>query len=102
MLEGNELEGKIGDVGSYTLDVDSQGKVKFAAMIEKDFGYAKVSSQNAVESDIFKIAEEIAKKTSTQWDDKAIAGLKSLLGIASPPAPAPAPEPPPAPEVAPA
>lgn len=95
MLEGNELAGKIGDVGNYTLDVDAQGKVKFAAVIEKDFGYAKVSSNNAVESDIFKIAEEIAKKTSTQWDDKAIAGLKSLLGIATvaPPAPVePAPE----------
>lgn len=82
VLEGNELEGKIGEVGNYVLDVDAQGKVKFSAVIEKDFGYAKVSSVTGVESDVFKIAEEIAKKTATPWDDKAVAGLKSLLGVA--------------------
>lgn len=81
MLEGKEVEGKIGDVGMYEIDVDSKGYVRFGAHVDKDFGYAKVKSANVIESNIFKIAEEIAKKTKTEWDDKAIAGLKSLLGI---------------------
>lgn len=82
MLEGNELEGKIADVGSYAVDVDSKGEVKVSLVVDKDFGNVKVSSTTSVGTNIFKLAEEIAKKTETQWDDKAIAGLKSLLGIA--------------------
>lgn len=81
MLEGKEAQGKIGDVGSYELDVTEQGVVKFSAIVEKDFGYGKVSSVNSVETDIFRIAEEMAKKTQTPWDDNAVAGLKNLLGI---------------------
>lgn len=81
MLEGKELEGKIGDVGSYSIDVDSKGLIKVSAQVEHDFGYAKVSSVNAIETNVFQIAEEIAKKTSTTWDDKAVETLKSVLGI---------------------
>lgn len=81
MLEGNELEGKIGDVGSYALDVDDKGSVKFTATVSKDFGYATVESSNSLSSNIFSIAEEIAKKTSATWDDSVVASLKSLLGI---------------------
>jgi len=81
MLEGKEIEGKIADVGSYSLDVNAQGKIKIEVQVEKDFGHTKVGSANYVETDIFKVAEEIAKKTGTPWDDKAIAALKSALGI---------------------
>jgi len=81
MLEGNEIEGKIGEVGNYSLDIDDRGNVKFSAVVANDFGYAKVSSVNSIESNIFNIAEEIAKKTSIVWDDTAIAALKKLLGI---------------------
>jgi hypothetical protein len=81
MLEGNELEGKIGDVGSYSLDVDDKGNVKFTATVNKDLGYAKASSATSVEANIFNLAEEIAKKTNVIWDDTAIAALKKLLGI---------------------
>ena len=80
-LEGNELEGKIGDVGSYALDVNDKGEVSFSAKVEKDFGYAKVSSVNSVSTNIVSIAEEIVKKTSATWDDAAVAALKELLGI---------------------
>jgi len=81
MLEGKELEGKFGDVGSYYIDADAHGTVKFSATVDKDFGYAKVSSANSVESNIFSLAEMIAKKNNFDWDDKAIAGIKSILGI---------------------
>lgn len=81
MLEGNELDGKIGDMGAYALDVDAQGVVKVSANIDKDFGPAKVGLVSTIETNIFKLAELITKKTETQWDDKALEGLKGLLGI---------------------
>ena len=83
MLEGKEVEGKIGDVGSYELDVDDKGKVKITATISKDLGHTKISSANSVETDIFAIAQLIAVQTKTELDDKAIAALKGLLGISS-------------------
>lgn len=81
MLEGKEVEGKLGDVGTYSLDVDAKGKIAINVEVLKDFGHTKVISSNSVETDIFKVAEEVAKKTGTTWDDKAIAALKSALGI---------------------
>lgn len=81
MLEGKELEGNLGDVGKYELDVDDKGNVTFSATVDKDFGYAKVQSTNSVTSNIFHLAEEISKKTKSEWDDKAVAALKKLLGI---------------------
>lgn len=81
MLEGKELEGKIGDAGSYSLDVDDKGVVKISVVVNKEFSGVKVSSTNAVETNIFKIAEGIAAKTKSTWDDTAIAALEKLLGI---------------------
>ncbi len=81
MLDGNELEGKISDVGSYAVDVDAKGNLKISLTVEKDFGSGKVSSVTSLEASIFKIAEQIAKKTLTDWDDKAISVLEELLGI---------------------
>lgn len=94
MLEGKELEGKIGDVGGYSVDVNEKGEIKISLDASKDLGYLKASSSNSIETNIFKLAEEIAKKTKTDLDDKAIAGLKLILGIKdlvdAVPAPAPA------------
>lgn len=84
MLTGNELEGNIGEVGNYTVDVDLQGNVKISLEISKDFGHSKASTVNSVEVNIFDLAEAIAKKTETTLDDKAIAALKSLLGLDKP------------------
>lgn len=82
MLDGKELEGKVGDVGNYSVDVDAQGGVKIDVSVSKEFdGHTKVSNTLAIETNIFKLAEAIAKKTETELDDKAIAGLKSILGI---------------------
>lgn len=83
-LEGNELEGKIGDVGSYAVDVDDKGKVKVTLTIDKDMGLGKVSASVIVETDLFKIAEQLAAKTATPWDDEAIKALEKLLGINQP------------------
>lgn len=80
-LEGKEIEGKIGDMGDYSLDVDDKGNLTIEAGINKDFGLATVGSSLSVKTNVLKIAEEIAKKTSTIWDDEAIAALEKLLGI---------------------
>lgn len=84
MLEGNEVEGEIGDMGSYVLDVDDKGKLVIGLKIEKDMGYGKVAAQLSAETDVFKIAEMIAAKTATTWDDEAIKALEKILGINQP------------------
>lgn len=86
ILEGNEVEKEYdGGAGKLIVDVTAQGAVKLSNVYQKDIdGYAKVKAMVELESDIFMIAEKIAAKTSTTWDDKAVAGLKSLLGIVQP------------------
>lgn len=84
-LEGKELEGKFGEpgkeFGSYSVDVTDKGAVTATVTVDKDFGYGKVSLTSALETDIFKIAEAIAAKTTATWDDAAIATIKKLLGL---------------------
>lgn len=83
ILEGNELEKTYDEgAGKFVLDVDAHGNVKFSNTYEKDLkGYAKVSSQNSIETNIFNIAEKIAAETETTWDDSAVKALKGILGI---------------------
>lgn len=83
MLEGKELEKEFdGGAGKLTIDVDDKGLVKLTAVYDKDLdGYAKVKNSTEIESNIFTLAEKIAAKTGNPWDDKAVAGLKSILGI---------------------
>lgn len=81
MLEGKEFEGKIGDVGGYSVDVDDKGSVAVAVTVDKDFGVAKVKSVNSVETNIFTLAEQIAAKNGIKWLADATAMLEKLLGI---------------------
>jgi len=83
MLDGLEVDQKFDNgAGSLIVDVDDKGGVILKTAYEKDVdGFAKVKSSLELESNIFTIAEKIAWKTQQTWDDKAVAGLKSLLGI---------------------
>lgn len=83
MLDGNEVEKVYDDgAGKVIVDVDAKGGVLVSNTYQKDLdGYATVKSVTEIESNIFVIAEKIAAKTKTEWDDKAIAALKSILGI---------------------
>lgn len=83
MLEGKELEKQYdGGAGQFSMDVDASGGVVIVNSYNKGFDdLAKIKSDTHVETNIFKIAEKIAAQTATPWDDKAIAGLKSILGI---------------------
>lgn len=95
MFQGNEVEKTYdGGAGKVVVDIDAHGSVKVANSYEKKFGESlKVKVAADIEVSIFDLAAQAAKKTGTEWDDKAIAGLKSLLGLVDP---APAPEPAPA------
>lgn len=83
VLEGNEVDKTFdGGAGHLIVDADDKGGLKVEMTYEKDLdGYAKVKSSNSIETDIFKLAQKVAAKTSTTWDDQALAALKSLLGI---------------------
>lgn len=86
MLEGNEVDQKFdGGAGEVIVDVDDKGVVKVSLQYSKEIPEAslKANASIGVETNIFKIAEQIAAKTSTTWDDSAIKGLESLLGIVS-------------------
>ncbi len=65
MLDGKELEGKIGDVGEYFLDVNDEGVVEIGLSVKVDL-IAQVKA--------------LAAKTATPVDDQVIAWLAKLLG----------------------
>ncbi len=66
MLEGKELERKIGNSGSVSIDVTPDLKIKIAA---------------SVEIDILAEVKKLAVKTGTPLDDQAIAWLEALLEL---------------------
>ena len=82
-LEGREVEKKFdSNAGEVFVDVNDKGAISFGVSYDKDLdGFAKVKAVISLESNIFTIAEKIAAKTATPFDDSAIAGIKSLLGI---------------------
>lgn len=65
MFEGKEIEGKIGDIGDYLLDVDDKGFVTAAV---------------GVKIDLIAQLEKIAAKTNNKIDDTVLAYLKKFLG----------------------
>ncbi len=67
MLEGKEVEGKIGEFGGYSVDVDDKGMIEVAV---------------GVKLDILAELEKIAAKTGTKIDDAVVDALKKLLGRA--------------------
>lgn len=82
ILEGKEVEGKIGDVADYYIDVDEAGKVVVSLIAKKVIdSHTSLSSENKVETDLFVILEKITAKTKTTLDDKAVATIKAILGM---------------------
>lgn len=81
MLEGKELEGKIGDKGSYSIDVDDKGNVKMAAAYADDISGVKIKSENSIETNVLDLLEQVALKNNAKWGVDAIKTVKTLLGI---------------------
>lgn len=65
MLEGKELEGKVGEFGGYSADLNDKGELEISL---------------SVKVDLVAEAEKLAAKTGTPIDDQAIAWLKKLMG----------------------
>jgi len=65
MLEGKELEGSLGQYGSYSVDVTDKGVVE---------------AQVIVKVDIIAELEKAAAKTNQTLDDKVVQYLKKFLG----------------------
>lgn len=75
MLEGKEIEGKIGDKGSYSVDVDGYGLVRAEAAYQMD----GLRGGAFMEMHIIELLKMLALKTENTLDDKAIAIIESLL-----------------------
>ncbi|HZX13699.1 MAG TPA: hypothetical protein VFF49_04790 [Thermodesulfobacteriota bacterium] len=80
LLEGKELEGKIGEKGSYSVDVDTTG------LIEIKLGGGDLMADGFeggayVKLTLMSILEKVAAKTETQWDDAAVMSIKKILGL---------------------
>ena len=91
MLEGKEVDQKFDNgAGELVVDVDDKGGVLLSASYDKDLdGYGKAEISIKFKTNVFTIAEKIAAKTSTTWDDAAIKGLEQLLGVTPGQAPVP-------------
>lgn len=81
LLEGKELEGKIGNVGSYSVDVDEKLNVKIEAVISTVESGVTIESRNSVSAPLMEIIKAACLKNNVTWDEKAIATAEMLLGI---------------------
>lgn len=76
-LEGKELEGQLGTNGSYSLDVDTSGKV----VITVSYMLAgALKASMLVEADVMDILQSLADKTSTTFDNRALDMIKLAIG----------------------
>lgn len=64
MLDGKELEGTIGEYGSYFVDVQDVGVVEAGVSLKFD---------------VIAALRKLAQKTTNSLDDKAVDVLESLL-----------------------
>lgn len=81
MLEGKEVDVKLGEVGSASVDVDKNGKVVVSIVAAKELEGIKLKSENSAEIELFVILEKVAAKTEAKWDDAVVAQVKAILGL---------------------
>jgi hypothetical protein len=81
ILEGKEVEVKLGEVGSISVDVEKTGIVKVEIVAEKEIEGVKAKTSNTVEVSLFVLLEKVAAKTEAKWDDAVVAQLKAILGL---------------------
>lgn len=81
MLEGKELEGKIGEVGEYFVDVEKNGQVTISLTAKKELEGVLVSSENKAVVNVITLLEKVAAKTEAKWDEAVVAQIKTILGL---------------------
>lgn len=81
MLEGKELEGKIGEVGEYFVDAEKNGQVTISLTAKKELEGVLVSSENKAVVNVITLLEKVAAKTEAKWDEAVVAQIKKILGL---------------------
>lgn len=81
MLEGKELEGKIGEVGEYFVDVEKTGQITISLTAKKELEGVLVSSENKAVVNVITLLEKVAAKTEAKWDEAVVAQIKTILGL---------------------
>ena len=81
LLEGKEIEKKIGDVGSVSVDVTKEGKVILEVVAEYKADGLVAKSANSAEVELFVILEKVCSKNNVTWDEALISQLKVVLGL---------------------
>ena len=76
MLDGKEVEGKLGQVGAYEIDVKADG----TARLELNAKSPGVSGGVFLEVDIIGLLELAVAKTDNKVDDGLVALVKSAFG----------------------
>lgn len=76
LLEGKELEQKIGDKGSMSLDVTDKGLV----LLQLVYADGALKASSSVEIDLVDVLDILAKKTGNNIDDAMVASIKLALG----------------------
>ena len=80
MLEGKEIEKKLGDIGEVSVDVDKNLNIKTLVEVDK-----KISEHITINGKLdftingLQLLKEAVKKTDTKWDDKAVATIESII-----------------------
>lgn len=77
MLEGNELEGKISDVGGYVIDIDAKGFFKMEAKAGKA---DELEAGAFIKGDILALVGKLVANSQNTVDDKLFEMLKAALG----------------------
>jgi hypothetical protein len=80
MLEGKELEGKIGDTGSYSVDVDANLKCVVEVSITKEIAGIKASTANSVELDLADLLRQATGKVQNAVFTGAVETILKVLG----------------------
>lgn len=81
LLEGKEIEKKIGDIGSVSVDVTKEGKVILEVVAEYKADGLVAKSANSAEVELFVILEKVCAKNNVTWDEALISQLKVVLGL---------------------
>ena len=82
LLEGNELEKDIGNIGKVIVDVTKEGKVNIDVSVKVAEGeLASAGVSVTASADLFAILESVAVKNEVAWGPAAIAQIKTILGL---------------------
>ena len=81
MLEGNEVEKKIGEVGTLVIDVTDKGVATVSIEVAKEAEGVKGKVSASVEVSAVTLIEKLVAATKTKVDDAIVGQIKLLLGL---------------------